>query len=417
MVERDRPADADPLAWIRAQTPVLQSLAEDSAERSPLDGLTVAVASHLEPKTGVFVETLHEAGADVLFTGSNPHSVHGDVVAHLDDLDGVRGFAWEGMDHDDLDIAQHELLAAGPDVVCSDGAELLVKAHAEHPEVADDLLGAAEQTTSGVSRVEAMDADGALSVPVYRVNHTPVKHWFDNVHGTGESALANVMLSTNTVLSGSTVVVAGYGYVGRGIAQKARGIGARTVVTEVDPRKALQAHMHGHEVRPMAEAASEGDLFVTATGNCHVIREEHFDRMQDGTVLCNVGHRNVEIAIDDLRSMSVDRAEMGDGITCFELPDGRVVNLLADGELVNLAGPFSQGHPAGVMDTTFGAMFATVRHLATADEVPAPGAYDVPTRIDREVASRKLDALGVDVDEMTDLQEEYLASWDRESVV
>jgi adenosylhomocysteinase len=262
-----------------------------------------------------------------------------------------------------------------------------------------------------------MASDGTLAVPVYCVNHTPMKHRFDNVHGTGESALTNVMISTNTVLAGSVVVVAGYGYVGRGVARKARSLGARTVVTEIDPQKAIEAHMHGHEVLPMAEAAERGDLFVTATGNCRVIREEHFSKMRDGAMLCNVGHRRVEIDIDALEARATTRRELGDGITRYELPDGRGLHLLADGELVNLAGPYSQGHPAAVMDTTFASMFVAVRELATADDVPAVAAHDLPERLDDDVARRKLDAMGLEIDDLTDLQEQYLDAWDRASIV
>jgi adenosylhomocysteinase len=278
--------------------------------------------------------------------------------------------------------------------------------------VADSVRAAAEQTTSGVSRVEAMADADRLALPVYRVNHTPVKHQFDNVHGTGESALTNIAMTTNTVIAGRTVVVAGYGYVGKGVARKARDLGAETVVTEVDPRKALQARLDGHRVMPMAEAAAEGELFVTATGNCRVIREEHLDAMADEAVLANVGHMDVEIDLDALAERATDVTETDQGITRYRLPDGRRLDVLARGRLVNLTGPFSQGHPAMVMDTTFGAMFVAARALADGP-VPDPGVHDLPDELDREVAELKLAAMDIEIDAMTDRQSAYLDSWNR----
>ncbi len=410
--------DDDPLAWTRDHTPVLASLAEEHGETRPFDGYTVAVASHLETKTGVFIETLAAAGATVLFAPSEPQSTHGDVVEYLDATAGVEAFAEEGMSDEAFDDAQHALLERGPDVVLDDGCELIAKVHADHPDVAAGVLGGGEQTTAGIHRLEAMDRDGVLAFPVYGVNDTPMKHYFDNVHGTGESALANVAITTNAVIAGKTVVVAGYGYVGRGVATKARGLGAQTVVTEVDPRRALQAHMDGHRVASMAEAAETGDLFVTATGNAEVVREEHLAAMRDGATLCNAGHFDVEIDLDALEALAERTSEPKAGVTRYHLPDGRRLNLLADGRLVNLTGPYSQGHPAEVMDTTFAMMF-----LAGLDHVDgegganlSPGLYAVPDRLDRRVAHRKLETLGASVDELTPRQEEYMTSWvDEES--
>lgn len=413
MVDRHRFDDTDPLAYARDRTPVLRALAAAGREQRPFDGHRIAVSSHLEPTTGVFVETLHEAGAEVLVTACQPDSTHDDVVSYLGGMERVRTFADASMDADALDRAHHRVLDAEPELLLSDGAELVVKAHEAGT---DSVVGAAEQTTSGVSRVEALADAGRLSIPVYRVNHTPMKHQFDNVHGTGESALTNVAMTTNTVIAGRTVVVAGYGYVGRGVARKARNLGADTIVTEIDPRKALKARMDGHRVMPMGEAASEGDLFVTATGNCHVIRGEHLDRMADGATLCNVGHLDVEIALDALADRADEIADAGNGITRYHLPDGRSLDVLATGELVNLTGPYSQGHPAAVMDTTFGAMFVAARRLATGP-LPEPGVHSLPDDLDREVAELKLDGMGISIDDRTDLQERYLDSWDREAVV
>jgi adenosylhomocysteinase len=410
--------DADPLAWTRDHTPVLRSLADQYATTRPFEGHTVAVASHLETKTGVFIETLAAAGAEVVFAPSEPQSTHGDVVEYLDATDGIEAFAWAGMTDEEFDDAQHELLERGPDVILDDGCELIAKVHADHPDVAAGVIGGAEQTTAGIHRLEAMDAEGVLEFPVYGVNDTPMKHFFDNVHGTGESALANVQITTNAIVAGKTVVVAGYGYVGRGVARKARSLGARTIVTEVDPRAALEAHMDGHEVTSMAQAAEAGDLFVTATGNADVIREEHVAAMPDGATLCNAGHFDVEIDLDGLAALAERVTEPTEGVTRYHLPDGRAVNLLARGRLVNLTGPYSKGHPAEVMDTTFAMMF-----LAGLDHVDGgggpnlePGLYAVPDRLDRRAAERKLETLGVVTDELTDRQEDYLSSWvDEES--
>lgn len=413
MVERQH--GSDPLARIRERMPVLRSFVD--GDDRPLSGTTVAVSSHLEPKTGVFVETVRDAGATVRCTANDPATVHGDVVEHLDEQSDITAFAAEGMSEDELDAAHLELLSADVDLLLTDGAELLVKLYARPDLSTDGILGCAEQTTSGVTRAEAMAADGVLDVPVFAVNHTPMKHWFDNVHGTGESALSNVMLSTNTVIAGRTVVVAGYGYVGRGIATKARDLGADTVVTEVDPRKAIRAHMDGHRVMGMAEAASIGDLFFTATGSCRILRGPHFEAMSDGALLCNVGHRDVEIAVEQLASLATDVTDRGEGITRYTMPDGRQLDLLADGRLVNLAGPYSQGHPAAVMDTTFASMFVAARELVENGGAYGPAVHPLPESLDRTVAERKCDALGIDVDEMTDEQRTYLDAWQRDDVV
>jgi adenosylhomocysteinase len=409
--ERTEAGSDDPLTWARDHTPLLQSLAEEFGREQPFDGLTVAVASHLETKTGVLIETLRAAGATVLFAPSEPQSTHGDVVEFLDARDGYESFAREDMSDEAFAEAQHALIEREPDVVLDDGCELIAKAHDAHPEIARRVLAGAEQTTAGITRLEAMDRDGVLAFPVYGVNDTPMKHFFDNVHGTGESALANVMISTNAMVAGKTAVVAGYGYVGRGVARKLRDLGADTVVTEVDPRRALEAHMDGHRIMDMAAAAETGDLFLTATGSRDVIRAEHFERMASGAKLANAGHFDVEIVVEDLESMADRTTTPKSGITRYHLPDGRHLDLLAEGRLVNLTGPYSQGHPAEVIDMTFATMFVAASDLVDRHEDLDPGLYSVPDRIDREVARRKLRTLGVEVDEETESQREYSQDW------
>jgi len=403
----------DPLAWTRDYTPILRSLAAEYGETTPLEGYRVALASHLEQKTGVLVETLRDAGAEVLVTGSEPHSTKGVVVDALRDQEGVETYVEAGMSEEAWEAGQHELLEAEPDYILDDGCELIAKVHADHPGVAETVIGGGEQTTAGITRLEAMEAEGVLAFPVYGVNDTPMKHYFDNVHGTGESSLSNVMITTNTMLSGKTVVVAGYGYCGRGIARKARGMGAQTVVTEVDPRKALEAHMDGHRIANMAEAASDADYVITSTGNRDVIRAEHIEHFPDGVILANAGHFDVEIAVPALEEAAERVSEPRDGVTRYHLPDGRRINLLAAGRLVNLTGPHSGGHPAEVMDTTFAMMFEAARDMLAdgRGEELAPGLYAMPDRIDRGVAERKLETLGVSVDELTDRQREYYEDW------
>jgi len=402
----------DPLAWARDFTPILVSFQEEYGATEPLDGYTVAFASHLEAKSGVAIETLHEAGADVLFAPSEPQSTHGAVVEALDERDGITAFAWEGMTDEEFDNAQHELLEEEPDFILDDGCELIAKVHAEHPEVAGTVVGGGEQTTAGITRLEAMDEEDVLRFPVYGVNDTPMKHFFDNVHGTGESSLTNIAISTNAIISGKDVVVCGYGYCGRGIANKARGMGGKTIVTELDPRKALQAHMDGHRVMTMAEAAPVGDLFISATGSRDVIRAEHFERMKDDAILANAGHFDVEIDIDALAGMAERTTAPREGVTRYHMPDGRQLNLLAEGRLVNLTGPYSQGHPAEVMDTTFAMMFVAAYDMLVDDPGLEPGLYNIPDRLDRDVANRKLETLGLSTEEQIESQRAYTEEWE-----
>lgn len=404
----------DPLAWTRDYTPILRSLAEEYRETEPLSDYTVALASHLEQKTGILVETLRDAGANVLVTGSEPHSTKSEVVDALRDQPRIETFVEAGMTEAEWAEGQHELLEQGPDFILDDGCELIAKVHADHPEIARRVIGGGEQTTAGITRLEAMENEDVLEFPVYSVNDTPMKHFFDNVHGTGESSLSNVMITTNTMLSGKTVVVGGYGYCGRGIARKARGMGAQTVVTEVDPRKALEAHMDGHRITSMADAAADADYIITSTGNRDVIRAEHLDKLQDGVILANAGHFDVEIAVQDLEEAAEHVTTPRNGVTRYHLPDERRINVLAEGRLVNLTGPHSSGHPAEVMDTTFAMMFEAAREMLAEGrgEKLAPGLYAIPDRLDREVAYRKLETLGVAVDDLTDRQRDYYEEWE-----
>ncbi|MFW6320505.1 MAG: adenosylhomocysteinase, partial [Halohasta sp.] len=299
-----------------------------------------------------------------------------------------------------------------PTITVDDGMDMIAAIHEDHPELIDSIVGGCEETTTGVHRLRAMDSDDALEYPVFAVNDTPMKTLFDNVHGTGESSLATIAMTTNLSFAGKNVVVAGYGYCGKGVAKKAAGQNANVIVTEVEPRRALEAHMEGYDVMPMAEAAAEADLILTTTGNRDVVVDEHFDVMQDGVLLANAGHFDIEIDLVALEEKAVDVYEARDGVTAYEMDDGRRLNVLAEGRLVNLAAPIALGHPAEVMDQSFGVQAVGVRELSANGEAYEPGVHQLPDDLDREIAEIKLAAEGVDFDSLTDTQREYMDSWD-----
>ena len=406
-----REAGRRKIAWARQHMPIMRSIEEEFAAEKPLAGETVAMAMHVEAKTAVLTEALAEAGAEVAITGCNPLSTHDDVSAALDAVDGITSYAKHDVDDEAYYAAIEATIDHGPTITVDDGGDLVMAIHEEHPELVDSIVGGCEETTTGVHRLRSMDDDGALNYPMFAVNDTPMKRLFDNVHGTGEATLSNISMTTNLSFAGKTVVVAGYGYCGRGVAKKAEGQNAHVVVTEVEPRRALEAHMEGYEVRTMAEAAKKGDVFVTTTGNRDVITAEHFERMDDGVVLANAGHFNVEVDLDGLDDLAKSRREVRDGVEEFRMPDGRRINVLADGRLVNLASPVALGHPAEVMDQSFGIQAVCAREMVEHGDDYGPGVHEVPDELDREVAEIKLDAEGVDIDELSDDQREYMDGW------
>ena len=406
-----RAAGRKKIEWARQHMPIMTSIAEGFGEEKPLDGETVAMAMHVEAKTAVLTEVLAEAGAEVAITGCNPLSTHDDVSAALDAHDAITSYAKREVDDEEYYAAIEATLDHDPTVTVDDGGDLVMAIHESYPGLIDSILGGCEETTTGVHRLRAMDDDGALHYPMFAVNDTPMKRLFDNVHGTGEASLSNIAMTTNLSFAGKTVVVAGYGYCGKGVAMKAKGQNAHVIVTEVEPRRALEAHMEGYEVCPMAEAAEKGDIFVTTTGNRDVIVREHFERMTDGVVLANAGHFNVEIDLDALDDLAVSRREVRDGVEEFETADGRRINVLADGRLVNLASPVAMGHPVEVMDQSFGIQAVCVREMVENGDSYGPGVHDVPDELDKEVAEIKLDAEGVDIDALSDEQVEYMGSW------
>jgi len=397
--------------WALQHMPILRSLREEFAADEPLAGERIAMAMHVEAKTAVLVETLAIGGAEVAITGCNPLSTHDDVSAALDAVDGVTSYARRGVDDDAYYDAIAATLSVEPTITVDDGGDLVFAIHEDYPELIETVAGGCEETTTGVHRLRAMADDGALDYPVFAVNDTPMKRLFDNVHGTGESSLSTIAATTNLSLAGKDVVVAGYGYCGTGVAKKAAGQNANVIVTEVEPRRALEAHMEGYDVMPMAEAAERGDVFVTTTGNRDVITREHFEAMSDGVLLANAGHFDVEINLDDLADLAAETYEARDGVRAYELPDGRRLNVLAEGRLVNLAAPAAFGHPVEVMDQSFGIQAVCVRELATNAGAYGPGVHDVPDDLDREIAEVKLDAEGVEHDSLSDEQAAYLDSW------
>ncbi|APW97199.1 adenosylhomocysteinase [Halobiforma lacisalsi AJ5] len=398
--------------WAAQHMPILESVREEFVDDQPFEGERIGMAMHVEAKTAMLVETLAEGGAEVAVTGCNPLSTHDDVSAALDAHENITSYAKRGVDDEEYYAAIEAVIAHEPTITVDDGMDLVAAIHEDYPELIDGIVGGAEETTTGVHRLRAMDDDGALEYPVFAVNDTPMKRLFDNVHGTGESSLASIAMTTNLSWAGKNVVVAGYGYCGKGVAKKAAGQNANVIVTEVEPRRALEAHMEGYEVMPMDEAAEVGDVFLTTTGNRDVIVEEHFEKMQDGVLLANAGHFDIEIDLDALDDLAVDRYEARDGVEAYEMADGRRLNVIAEGRLVNLAAPISLGHPVEVMDQSFGVQAVCVREmLENGDEYDA-GVHEVPDELDREIAEIKLEAEGVEYDSLTDTQREYMDSWD-----
>ena len=410
-VESAREEGRRKMEWALQHMPILRELREQFAETKPLAGQTLGMAMHVEAKTANLVELLALGGAEVAITGCNPLSTHDDVSAALDANDSITSYAKRGVDEDDYYAAIESVVSHGPTITVDDGMDMVYAIHEDYPELVDTIVGGAEETTTGVHRLRAMAADGELEYPVFAVNDTPMKRLFDNVHGTGESALATIAMTTNLSYAGKNVVVAGYGDCGRGVAKKAAGQNANVIVAEVEPRRALEAHMEGYDVMPMNDAAAVGDVFVTTTGNRDVITREDFEAMQDGVLLANAGHFDIEIDLDALSELAVDEYEARDGVRAYELADGRRLNVLAEGRLVNLASPIALGHPAEVMDQSFGIQAVCVRELVEHGDEYAAGVHDVPDDLDREVAEIKLDAEGVEIDSLTDAQAEYMDSW------
>ncbi|AMD30848.1 MAG: adenosylhomocysteinase [Acidilobus sp.] len=396
------------IEWAEAHMPVLMELRKKYQDSRPLKGYRISAALHVTKETAVLIETLRAWGAEIFLAPSNPLSTQDDVAAAIAE-GGVTVKAWRGMNEQEYFGAIRDAARASPDIVVDDGADLHVTIHEEMPSVGKNVIGGNEETTTGVIRLKALEASGRLLYPVVAVNNALTKYLFDNRYGTGQSTIDGILRATNVLLAGKRVVVAGYGWVGRGIAMRARGMGARVIVTEVDPIRALEALMDGFDVMSMAEAAPIGDVFITATGDINVVRREHILVMKDGAILANAGHFNVEVSVQDLESIAKSKREIRPNTVEYTLTNGRRVYLLAEGRLVNLVA--AEGHPSEVMDMSFANQALAVLYHVNNRGRLQPKVYDVPLEQDQEVARLKLRTMDINIDELTPEQVKYLRSW------
>jgi adenosylhomocysteinase len=396
------------IEWARAHMSVLERIRTRFEKEKPFRGLSVAMCMHLEMKTAVLGQTIQAGGGSVAITGSNPLSTQDDVAAALANS-GVKVYAWRGVTADEHRENLFHVLSHRPHLVIDDGAELSVAIHTEKKELANNVVGACEETTTGVHRYNAMEKDGSLKYPVIAVNDAFTKFTFDSQYGTGQSALEGVMRATNMLIAGKTLVVAGYGWVGRGIALRAKGLGANVVVTEVDPVRALEAAMEGYRVMTMREAAKIGDIFITATGCKSIITKQHFEEMKDGVILANAGHFDVEIEVKELRDNATTVRIARQNVEEFKMKDGSRLYLLAEGRLVNLAA--ADGHPAEVMDMSFADQALAAEYLLKNKGKLQPKVYRMPLEIDKQVAKLWLDSHRLKIDSLSEEQSRYLTSW------
>ena len=396
--------------WAQRDMPVLTAIRERFAREQPLAGLRIAACLHVTTETGVLAATLKAGGATVRVCASNPLSTQDDVAAYLARLEGIPTFAIKGEDGDTYYRHILQALELKPQMTMDDGADLVFTVHTQRQELVPGIFGGTEETTTGVIRLRAMARDGVLQYPIIAVNDAMTKYLFDNRYGTGQSTLDGILRATNRLMAGSIFVVAGYGWCGRGLAMRARGLGARVIVTEVNPLKALEALMDGYEVRPMSQAAEVGDVFCTLTGDINVIREEHFLVMKDGAILSNSGHFNVEIDLEALARISTGHRPIREFVEEYALKNGKRLYLLAEGRLVNLAA--AEGHPSAVMDMSFANQALAAEFISKNYQKFQKQVYPVPEEIDREIARMKLAAMETEIDTLTPEQEKYLASYD-----
>jgi adenosylhomocysteinase len=395
------------IEWAQAHMPVLALISERFEEERPLEGVRIGACLHATKETAVLMRTLEAGGADVFLCGSNPLSTTDEVVAALA-KSGTPVYAWRGQQTDEYYWCVNKVLDHGPQLTMDDGADLVSTIHRSRTEVLDGIKGGSEETTTGVIRMRAMEDDGALKYPMIAVNDTDTKHLFDNRYGTGQSTIDGILRATSVMLAGKNFVVGGYGWCARGIAMRAKGMGANVIVTEVNPLRALEAVMDGFRVMPMLKAAKIGDIFVTSTGDVNVIDGHHMEVMKSGAIMANSGHFNVEVNIPALEEMSTGKRRLRASLDEYQLKDGRKLYLLAEGRLVNLAA--AEGHPSEVMDLSF-ADQALVAEWLWKEEKLEPKVYDVPKEIDEKVALLKLQGMGIQIDTLTEDQERYLRSW------
>jgi adenosylhomocysteinase len=396
---------AQKIEWARRHMAVLNSIAEEFEKTQPFKGMKAAVSVHLEAKTAYLAQVLMRGGAQVFATGSNPLSTQDDVAAALA-ASGVTVYATHGCNEEEYHDYLCRALSEKPDVIVDDGGDMVHILHEEHPEWAENLLGGCEETTTGVIRLRQRANAGTLNFPMFNINDADCKHLFDNRYGTGQSVFDGIMRTTNLNIAGCTVVVGGYGWCGKGVAMRAKGLGAKVIVTEVDPVCAIEAVMDGFSVMPMAKAAPLGDLFITVTGCKDIVTPQHMLTMKEGAIMCNAGHFDVEVDVAGLRKLAVESSEIRHNIEGFKLPNGKTVYLLAEGRLVNLAA--GDGHPVEIMDMSFALQALCACRMAQTGKELKPDLYSVPRDIDQDVALRKLTALGVEIDTLTEEQERYL---------
>ena len=397
------------IEWSATFMPVLAQIRDRFAKEKPLAGVRVGACLHVTTETANLALALQAGGAEVALCASNPLSTQDDVAAALTVHFGIPTFAIKGEDHATYYNHIEAVIATRPHMTMDDGCDLVTTLHNKHREQLADMIGGCEETTTGVIRLHAMEKEGVLPYPVVAVNDALTKHMFDNRYGTGQSTIDGIIRATNVLLAGHTVVVVGYGWCGRGVASRAKGLGSHVVVTEIDPRKALEAAMDGFAVMPMHEAAKVGDVFVTVTGNYHVIGAEHFGLMKDGAIVCNSGHFNDELDLDAIEQLAVSKSKPRPFVDSYKMKDGREIRILAEGRLINLAA--AEGHPAAVMDMSFANQALAAAYLAKRHRELEKKVYPVPEAIDEEVARLKLAAFGIKIDVLTAQQEKYMASW------
>ncbi|MEM2027251.1 MAG: adenosylhomocysteinase [Candidatus Bathyarchaeia archaeon] len=400
------------IKWASRHMPVLNQIARRFESERVLEGLKIGACLHVTKETAVLVKTLMAGGAEVALCGSNPLSTQDEVAAALASM-GVKIYAWRGESTEEYYWCINRVIDHQPNITLDDGADLVTTIHSSRREALRSIIGGTEETTTGVMRLKAMAKRGILQYPIIAVNNAYTKYLFDNRYGTGQSTIDGILRATNILLAGKKFVVCGYGWCGRGLALRARGMGANVIVTEINPIRALEAVMDGFQVMPMNEAASIGDIFVTVTGNINVIRMEHMLKMKDGVILANSGHFNVEISIPDLEKISVSKRTIRPNLEEYTLKNGRKIYLLAEGRLVNLAA--AEGHPSEVMDMSFSNQALCVEYLAKNPGLE-PKIYDVPKEIDETVARLKLKSMGIEIDEITEEQKMYLESWESGTV-
>jgi adenosylhomocysteinase len=399
------------IEWADAQMPVLRSIRDRFEVERPLEGVTIGACLHVTTETANLMRTLIAGGADVGLCASNPLSTQDDVAAALVDRYGAEVFAIHGEDTDTYYSHIESVADKAPQITMDDGADVISVIHGKRTDLIEGLMGGTEETTTGVIRLKALEAQGKLAFPIVAVNEAQTKHFFDNRYGTGQSTLDGILRATNVLLAGRVVVVFGYGWCGKGVAMRAKGAGSHVVVCEVSPVRALEAKMDGFEVMKGVDAAAKGDIFISVTGGRDALTGKHFDVMKDGAIVCNAGHFDVEINLGELRERAEGSREVRPNVEQFAMRDGRRINLLAEGRLVNLAA--AEGHPAAVMDMSFANQALSAEHLVQHHESLENKVYVVPEEIDSEIARLKLESMGVEIDKLTTIQDKYLNSWDQ----